>query len=116
MWSVVLVYTDSNNVPVNLTGYTASMQLRQNYNSETADLTPKYKDASWDLAEELRLAAKAGEKRISYIIHHGKIASPRMGWKWRTYKGNPHAHHIHISFTPSGDTDGKPFLVESLKK
>ncbi len=39
VWSVVLVYTDSNNVPVNLTGYTASMQLRQNYNSTTADLT-----------------------------------------------------------------------------
>jgi hypothetical protein len=81
-----------------------------------ADLTRKYKDASWDLAEELRLAAKAGEKRISYIIHHGKISSPRMGWKWRTYKGNPHAHHIHISFTPSGDNDEKPFQVESLKK
>lgn len=39
VWSVVLVYTDSNNTPVNLTGYTAAMQLRQNYNSETADLT-----------------------------------------------------------------------------
>jgi len=39
VWSVVLVYTDSNNVPVNLTGYTAAMQLRQNYNSTTADLT-----------------------------------------------------------------------------
>jgi phage tail sheath gpL-like len=39
IWSVVLVYTDSNNVPVNLTGYTAAMQLRQNYNSTTADLT-----------------------------------------------------------------------------
>jgi hypothetical protein len=81
-----------------------------------ADLTRKYKDASWDLAEELRLVAKTGEKRISYIIHHGKISSPRMGWKWRTYKGNPHAHHIHISFTPSGDNDETPFQVESLKK
>jgi len=39
VWSVVLVYTDSNNVAVNLTGYTAAMQLRQNYNSTTADLT-----------------------------------------------------------------------------
>ena len=37
--SVVLVYTDSNNTPVNLTGYTAAMQLRQNYNSDVADLT-----------------------------------------------------------------------------
>lgn len=39
VWSVVLVYTDSNDTPVNLTGYTAAMQLRQNYNSEVADLT-----------------------------------------------------------------------------
>ena len=39
VWSVVLVYTDSNNVPVNLTGFTAAMQLRQNYNSDTAALT-----------------------------------------------------------------------------
>ena len=39
IWSVVLVYTDSNNVPVNLTGFTATMQLRQSYNSATADLT-----------------------------------------------------------------------------
>lgn len=39
VWSVVLVYTDSNNTPVNLTGYTAAMQLRQNYNSDIADLT-----------------------------------------------------------------------------
>lgn len=39
VFSVVLVYTDSNNVPVNLTGFTAKMQLRQNYNSTAADLT-----------------------------------------------------------------------------
>ena len=39
VWSVVLVYTDANNSPVNLTGYTAAMQLRQNYNSDTAALT-----------------------------------------------------------------------------
>lgn len=39
VWSVVLVYTDSNDTPVNLTGYTAAMQLRQNYNSDVADLT-----------------------------------------------------------------------------
>lgn len=81
-----------------------------------ADLTPKYKDASWDLAEELRLAGKAGDKRISYVIHHGKIASPRLNWKWRKYSGNPHIHHIHISFTQAGDDDSTPFQVGSLKK
>jgi len=39
VFSVVLVYTDSNNVAVNLTGFTAKMQLRQSYNSTAADLT-----------------------------------------------------------------------------
>ena len=81
-----------------------------------ADLNKKYKDQSWDLANELRLSAKAGEKRISYIIHHGKIASSRMNWKWRTYKGNPHTGHIHISFTPLGDNDKTPFKLRSLEK
>ena len=39
IWNVTIVYKDSNGNPVNLTGYTAAMQLRQNYNSESADLT-----------------------------------------------------------------------------
>ncbi len=39
VFSVVLVYTDSNGAAINLTGFTAAMQLRQNYNSTTADLT-----------------------------------------------------------------------------
>lgn len=81
-----------------------------------ADLTKRYKDASWDLADELRLLAKSGEKRISYIIHHGKIASPRFNWKWRTYKGNPHVGHMHISFTTAGDNDKTPFKLRSLEK
>ena len=39
IWNVTLVYQDSDGDPVNLTGYTAAMQLRQNYNSELPDLT-----------------------------------------------------------------------------
>lgn len=39
VWTVILVYTDSNGAPVNLTGFTAALQLRQNYNSDVADLT-----------------------------------------------------------------------------
>lgn len=38
-WDLNVVYEDANGNPINLTGYTAAMQLRQNYNSETADLT-----------------------------------------------------------------------------
>lgn len=65
---------------------------------------------SWELAESLRQLAKAGEKRIAYVIHNKKIASPVLGWIWRPYLGsNPHIAHIHVSFTKAGDTDGSKF-------
>lgn len=38
-WSVTITYTDSAGAPINLTGYTAAMQVRQQYSSEVADLT-----------------------------------------------------------------------------
>ena len=68
-----------------------------------------------DIADQLRLAAKAGEKRIAYIIFEGRIASSRMGWRWRPYKGsNPHNKHCHISFTKQGDKDGSFFNIPLL--
>ena len=68
---------------------------------------------SYDLADQLRLAAKK-DKRISYIIHAGKIASPRSLWKFRKYTGiNPHHKHIHISFKPN--QNGKKFDIPLLK-
>lgn len=38
-WNLNVIYKDANDAPINLTGYTAAMQLRQNYNSDTAELT-----------------------------------------------------------------------------
>jgi hypothetical protein len=38
-WDLNVVYKDANDNPINLTGYAAAMQLRQNYNSDLADLT-----------------------------------------------------------------------------
>lgn len=38
-WSVVVTYKDSAGTPINLTGYTAAMQVRQQYSSADADLT-----------------------------------------------------------------------------
>ena len=68
-----------------------------------------------DIADQLRLAAKNGEKRIAYIIFAGRIASSRMGWRWRTYKGsNAHDHHMHVSFTEAGDDDGSFFNIPLL--
>jgi hypothetical protein len=68
-----------------------------------------------DIADQLRLAAKAGEKRIAYIIFEGRIASSRMGWRWRKYSGsNPHNKHCHVSFTKQGDKDGSFFNIPLL--
>jgi hypothetical protein len=80
------------------------------------DVSGKAKpDLMPDIADQLRLAAKAGEKRISYIIFAGRIASSRMGWRWRPYKGsNPHDHHMHVSFTKAGDDDGSFFNIPLL--
>jgi hypothetical protein len=53
------------------------------------------------LAEQIRVAAKT-DKRISYIIHVGKIASAKSFWRFVKYRGvNPHNRHIHISFKPN---------------
>jgi hypothetical protein len=68
-----------------------------------------------DIADQLRLAAKRGEKRISYIIFEGRIASAKKAWAWRPYDGaNQHNHHCHISFTTKGDSDSTFFNIPML--
>jgi hypothetical protein len=64
------------------------------------------------LADQLRLTAKK-DKRISYIIHAGKICSAKSLWRWVKYRGlNPHNKHIHISFKEN--QNGKPFNIPLL--
>ena len=71
--------------------------------------------ASYVFANQLRLLARR-DRRLSYIIYSGKIASRRSLWRFKKYTGiNPHTSHLHISFTKKGDKDGKPFDVERLK-
>ena len=68
-----------------------------------------------DIADQIRLAAKAGDKRISYVIFDGKIASSKKAWAWRPYDGvNKHNHHCHISFTKAGDADSSFFNIPML--
>jgi hypothetical protein len=69
-----------------------------------------------DLADQIRLFAKHDKsKRVSYVIFAGRIASPRMGWRWRKYSGiNAHHSHCHISFTKKGDTDGSFFNIPMI--
>ncbi len=65
------------------------------------------------LADQIRLAAKQGDRRFLYVIHMGKICSAKSLWRWVKYKGlNPHKTHIHISFKPN--QDGKFFNIPLL--
>jgi hypothetical protein len=67
------------------------------------------------LADQIRLCAKAGDKRISYVIFAGKISSAKSFWRWRTYSGiNRHDKHIHISFSKKGDSNGSWFDIPML--
>ena len=79
------------------------------------DLSGKSKpDLMPDVADQLRALAKS-DKRISYIIFDGKIASAKSLWRWRKYTGiNKHNHHCHISFTSKGDEDGSFFNIPLL--
>ena len=53
------------------------------------------------LADQIRLAGKS-DKRLSYVIHAGKIASAKSLWRFVKYRGiNQHYKHIHISFKPN---------------
>ena len=75
-----------------------------------ADLS-KQKGLSVYLADQIRECAKS-DPRIAYVIHMGRIASPKKGWAFRPYDGiNSHTHHIHISFTPKGDLDNSFFQI-----
>jgi len=66
------------------------------------------------LADQIRICAKT-DKRISYVIHNGMIASRILNFKWRKYSGfNKHTMHIHVSFTKAGDKDGKAFDIPLL--
>jgi hypothetical protein len=99
----------SDHNPDKETGMVRAIDVdRDVYKGGKPDLMP-------DIADQLRLAAKRGEKRISYIIFAGRIASSRMGWRWRPYKGsNPHNAHLHCSFTKAGDDDGSFFNIPLL--
>lgn len=77
------------------------------------DLSSADKRASWRLADQLREIAKT-DGRIKYVVHMGQITSGTYRptrWKWRRTTGDPHNFHIHVSFTPKGKTDGRPFGI-----
>lgn len=71
------------------------------------------------LAEELRQYAASGlpgADRIKYIVYENALASgtyKKTWWKWRPGKWG-HTMHIHVSFTPKAQTDGRLFPLPIL--
>lgn len=60
------------------------------------------------------------DKRLSYVISNGQIASGRKGpkpWVWRKYSGaNGHYHHAHVSVLDEGQDDKTPWKIEAAFK
>jgi hypothetical protein len=78
-----------------------------------ASLSDNKGDSAY-LADQIRQYAK-NNRRISYVIHLGKIASPVLGWRWRKYRGySPHNHHVHISFNKDQDNNSDFFNIPLL--
>ena len=119
-------YTDRDKSSDGWIGNLAHSFNRSDHNPDSAgivraididrDLSGKAKpDLMPYLADQIRLCAKRGDKRISYVIFAGRIASSRMGWRWRKYSGiNPHTKHCHISFTKNGDSDDSFFNIPMI--
>jgi hypothetical protein len=81
------------------------------------DVSGKSKpDLMPDIADQIRLLCKSKkERRITYIIFDGRIASSKKNWAWREYTGaNKHNHHCHISFSETSVDDGAFFQVPML--
>lgn len=75
---------------------------------------------AWKVANNLADKIIRGtEKRIEYIVaFNGKVTQIFSykffgGWKWRSYSGDSHASHIHISFvhTRSINSQIQPFGI-----
>ena len=96
----------SDHIPDATTGVVRAIDIDAGLSQE--------KGLSAYLADQFRQYGKSN-KRISYVIHLGKIASPVLGWRWRTYKGfSPHNHHIHCSFSNVSDQDSTFFDIPLL--
>ena len=98
----------SDHIPDANSGIVRAIDVSRNLSgAKEPDLMPY-------LADQIRIAART-DKRISYIIFNGRIASSRLGFRWRKYRGsNPHIKHCHISFSKKGDTDGSFFNIPMI--
>ena len=99
----------SHHIPLAPTGVVRALDVDKDLSGRPKpDLMPY-------LADQLRSIAKT-DGRIDYLIFNSRIASKKKNWAWRPYSGiNAHKHHLHISFTPKGDTDGKKFAIPLLE-
>ena len=97
-----------------LAGKSDHIPDRSNFCVRAIDVDARLSDNKGDsayLADQIRQYAK-NNRRVSYVIHLGMIASPIMNYKWRRYRGySPHNHHIHISFRKDQDNNSDFFNI-----
>lgn len=92
LFLTVVTYADDDDNPINLTGYTARMQIRANHSAPTAmiDLTP---------GQGLTLGGQAG----TIVIRIGAITSATLP---------AGSHRYDLELTPGGVADNTFRLLE----
>ena len=82
-WSVTVTYTDSTGAPINLTGYTAAMQVRQQYNS-----TDRKIGYNLTKGDEGNLGLKMSDETKE------KIRQKHLGSKWSNERKLKHSETL----------------------
>jgi len=100
----------SDHIPDAKTGYVYALDIDRDLSGRSKPDVMPY------LADQLRIAARDGDRRIKYVIFDGRICSKILNWKWRKYKGsNAHKHHMHVSFVKGkSEADGSFFNIPMI--
>lgn len=81
-WTVTVLYKDSTGAAINLTGFTAAMQVRQQYNSDTAELTLTTSNGGIAITGSTgtvlvtMTAAQTGSLDEGYFVYDLELTSP----------------------------------------
>lgn len=89
-------------------GYVHALDIDEDFRGSKGDAM-KFAN---ELIEYARLR-KPGSERLKYVVYEDKVASGTYKdkfWVWRG-SGYGHTHHIHVSFTTTGETDTQPFRL-----
>ena len=97
-------------------GVVRAIDVRLDLGKDGSDHDPRDLKALQRVADAV---VDGKDPRVLYVIFNRQIASSYVhkgtpAWTWRPYSNArrmPHTTHVHVSFRPAGDHDGKPLAL-----